>query len=681
MTIFNQEDFTGGLSLLDNTKIKDNELVSSTNMFYDSDFRLKSRRGYTQWSTVPDAAISINTCEATTDWAASGDASNLTLDTTNEIRGAGALNFDMSAYSSGVGKLTYTGSSTVDISSTKGYLGLWVKFPTGYTTNLTSIRVRLGNDASNFYMWTITNPTANTNSFIKLNYADASTTGTVTDTAIDFFEVEVTTSAGYAGYTDFIIDDIRSYASTYTKPVSSLYSYKNETTGETVTICTAGTNMFLWNVAASCWEQIDSGLSEFETGSTTNRTRWSFISYKDVIYGVNGVDGYKTWNGKVISTDVAIKGKYLSYLSGIAFIAGDPDNPSTVSYTSPYPANLSAYADSIKVGADEEGSINVLFPVGNLMICFKNEKSYYLDVFGSTDVTQAIDSQNGGFSHRCAKNVGNGILYYNGIGVDTLSQKSAQIGASALESKPMTDNLRKSFIQVNPNHYNSNCGTYIKELTNFYISIDTGNDDKPETTYVYSSLLGGNSWSKYTIPTSYDFARYEDSDGTIDNLMTSASNGIIYKIENGFNDNGIAIYHEVLTKEWDFGDPALSKEYSSLTLSGLKTKGFDLKVEIRIDGEIEDLTTIGDDFTTSEAPVGTIGSEPIGDEPIAGSSEEADDSLDLYPYICRIYKHVTGRKVQVKVYSESKNANWSLDKISVGYEAMDFDEFPIQFQA
>ena len=680
MSIFNQEDFTGGLSLLDNTKIEDNQLSTCTNMYYDADGRCKTRRGYTQWATVPDSAQVVNLCDSATDWSVSGDATNLTLDTTNEIRGTGALNFDLSAYSTGTSKLTLAASATIDISSDKGYVGFWVKFPTSYDTDLTSVRFRLGSDSSNYYIWTLTNPTAATATWIKLDFDDATTTGTPADTVIDFAELEFTTDAGYVGYTDFIIDDIRVYASTTTKPATSLFSYKNETTKATTTICTAGTNMFLYNVLEAAWEQIDSSLTEFETGSTVNRTRWSFISYNDVIYGVNGLDGYKTWNGTVMATDAGIKGKYLAFLSGVAFISGSPDAPNAVSYTAKYPADLSAYANTFtKVGADEEGPVNGLHPVGNLMIAFKNDKSYYLDIFGTSDLVVAIDSYNGGYSHRCTKNVGNGILYYTGIGIETLKQKASQIGAAALESKPFSDSLRSSFTDVSPAYYNSNCSHYIKELTNYYVMIDTGADDKPETTYVYSSLIGDTAWTKYSYPTSYDFARYEAATGSVENLMCSSSSGIIYKIESGFNDNGNAISHEFYTKEWDFGDLTQSKEYTAITISGLRTKGFDQVMEIYVDGEIEDRTVIDGSYTTSDSPVGTVGSDPVGDVPIGGELDP--DSVDLYPYICRVYKHITGRKIQVRIKSEAKNAQWSVDKINIAFENMDFDEFPTQFEA
>ncbi|CAN8139414.1 hypothetical protein THIOSC13_1420004 [uncultured Thiomicrorhabdus sp.] len=126
-------DFSGGLSLVDSLSMEDNQLAEAKNVYFNKDKRLQTRYGYSKYgSPVPDTVVLVDDCEDTTDWTVSGDATNLTLDTTNEIRGSGALNFDVSAYSTGSSKLTLAAGATVDISDAKGYVGLWIKFPTGY---------------------------------------------------------------------------------------------------------------------------------------------------------------------------------------------------------------------------------------------------------------------------------------------------------------------------------------------------------------------------------------------------------------------------------------------------------------------------------------------------------------------------------------------------------------------
>ena len=190
--IINYSDFTGGLSKKNPSVIEDNQFEELSNWSVNSDGRIQTRKGVKKHSVVYKDIITVNTADATTDWSVSGEATNLTLDTTNEIRGTGALNFDISAYSTGTSNLTLAASSTIDITDYKGFVTAWVKFPTGYTTDLASVRFRIGSDSSNYYEWTLTNPTANENYFIKLDFSDASTTGTPVDSAIDFVEFNFT---------------------------------------------------------------------------------------------------------------------------------------------------------------------------------------------------------------------------------------------------------------------------------------------------------------------------------------------------------------------------------------------------------------------------------------------------------------------------------------------------------
>nr|AKH46391.1 hypothetical protein [uncultured marine virus] len=223
---FTANGFQGGLSLVDPLSMEDNQLEVCNNMFYNSDRRLQTRRGYTQFgSTISSDIVTLNTADSATDWTASGDASNLTLDTTNEKRGTGCLNFDVDAYSTGQAVLTLAASGTIDIVDEKGTLNFWFQAPTDYDTLLTDIKVRIGSDSSNYYEWTMTNPTEATWELISLAYTDATTTGTAVDASIDYFAIIVNTASGYAGYTDWLVDTIKSYSSTSNKPATSLYFF------------------------------------------------------------------------------------------------------------------------------------------------------------------------------------------------------------------------------------------------------------------------------------------------------------------------------------------------------------------------------------------------------------------------------------------------------------------------
>ena len=671
-------DFKGGLSLVDPLSVENNQFEVLQNFYYNKDRRIQTRRGYKKFGAlVPNTVTAINTCEATTDWSVSGDASTLTLDTTNEIRGAGALNFDISAYSGGTSKLTLAAGATVDISSEKGYLGFWVKFPTGYTANLSSVRVRIGSDSSNFYEWTLTNPTANTATYIKLDYADATSTGTPVDTAVDFFELDFTTAAGYAGYTDFIIDDIRSYSATTTNPVTSLFSFnsaKSDTILGNVLIATSGTNMFLYNETATAWEQIESGLTEFETGSTTNRTRWDFCVYQDVVYMLNGVDNYRKWDGKVMTDIGSIVGRYIAYMGDRVYAAGLDTAPNTLVYTGALPANADTLGSSLVIGGDEEGRINGLKDFGNFILVLKDGKTYAFDA--ATPSITPLDTQNGGYSNRSMKNVENGLLYYSERGIDNLAQRGGTVGAQSLASESYSSDVRKELAKIVPAQYNANCALYAKELTNYYYSFDTGNDNKPDSTLVMSSLIG-NAWSDYTYPALYDYTTYTDSNGDRLNLMSSSNSGIVYQMETGFNDDTNDIEYELKTKKFDFGDFGQTKSCEWVDIIGIKSEGFDITVQvITDDGSVLSEGFITDSNITSTIPVATIGTTSIGTESISGGASE--DEISMFQYKSRLYTGLTNfNSMQIRLYAKGKAIQFTLDHLKMSIEGLEQDMFSI----
>jgi hypothetical protein len=143
--------------------------------------------------------------------AASGDATNLTIDEVEYKEGSGALNFDVSAGTSLV--ITFTGINSKDLEElqNKSYLVLKAYLPT--ITNFTSIAVRWGSDASNYWEKTETLPAGNRdletgwNTF-AFKWGSATETGTPVVTAVDYLQITITFS-GATTDTDFRLDDIR----------------------------------------------------------------------------------------------------------------------------------------------------------------------------------------------------------------------------------------------------------------------------------------------------------------------------------------------------------------------------------------------------------------------------------------------------------------------------------------
>jgi hypothetical protein len=158
---------------------------------------------------------SIHNCDSLTEngtWAASGDATNLTIDDHEYEEGAGALNFDVSAGTSLV--LTNSTINAVNLESLQNKSHFVIKAYLPTITNFTSIKLRWGSSNTAYWEKTETVPAGNRalkvgwNTF-AFRWASATETTPAPDvTAIDYLQITLTYSSSTTD-TDFRIDDIR----------------------------------------------------------------------------------------------------------------------------------------------------------------------------------------------------------------------------------------------------------------------------------------------------------------------------------------------------------------------------------------------------------------------------------------------------------------------------------------
>lgn len=143
--------------------------------------------------------------------AASGDASNLTIDEVTYSEGTGALNFDTTAGTSLI--ITFTDFTALDLEELQNRsqltLDLWL--PT--ITNFSSVRVRLGSSSGAYWEKTETVPAgqaalATGKNTFAFRWASSSQTGTPDFSAVDYLQIVITYGSATTA-TDFRIDNIR----------------------------------------------------------------------------------------------------------------------------------------------------------------------------------------------------------------------------------------------------------------------------------------------------------------------------------------------------------------------------------------------------------------------------------------------------------------------------------------
>lgn len=371
----------------------------------------------------------------------------------------------------------------------------------------------------------------------------------------------------------------------------------------------------------------------------------------------------------VIETTSQPRVRYIEYLGDRIFAAWDDSTPITLYYTGATPADGTDLTGNVLiVWWDELGVINWLKELWNIILVFKDKQIYSVDVASSSSVP--TDPENWAYWNRAIQRVANALVYFNDRGFETLKQRSGVSWTGALESKPLSDDVRKLTSQVPPRGYNSTIWTYILPLTNYYSTFDTTGEWIPETTLVYSSLT--KTWSQYSYPAINDYGEYIDSNWDVHYVAASANSWQMYEIESGFSDLNLSIPCELHTKRWDFGDNTLFKTFSYVDLVGLKSEGDEISVNIFIDEEIAWWGTITDANINVSNTVLTVWTAPIWNRVVWwGWTSE----VPLYLYRVRIPLEITWTTIQIRMDSNSTNLVWTLDKATINKNNEDLNVF------
>ncbi len=131
-------------------------------------------------------------------WATGGTASALAVNNTNFVQGAGSLQFNVTT---GAGYLENSTMASVDLSAVVNQASffVYVYVPTG--SQLTSVELRIGSSASNYYALTVT-LNQDQVSFVngwnlcQFVWASMSTVGTPVNTAINYSRVTLNMTGG-----------------------------------------------------------------------------------------------------------------------------------------------------------------------------------------------------------------------------------------------------------------------------------------------------------------------------------------------------------------------------------------------------------------------------------------------------------------------------------------------------
>lgn len=129
-------------------------ILSMANMFtMNFNTGIKTIRINAPYLNEPTIINQIEAVATNGTWAVGGTASNLAVNNTNFVQGAGSLQFDVTT---GAGYLENSSMTAVDLSTYVNQAPFFVNvyIPTG--ANLTSVNLRIGSSSGNYYTRTVT---------------------------------------------------------------------------------------------------------------------------------------------------------------------------------------------------------------------------------------------------------------------------------------------------------------------------------------------------------------------------------------------------------------------------------------------------------------------------------------------------------------------------------------------
>lgn len=207
-------------------------IFSATNMFtMNFDTGVKTIRLNAPYLNAPNVINQAEAVSTNGTWSAGGTASNLSVNNTNFVQGAGSLQFDVAT---GTGWIENSTMSAVSLSSVLNQSSLFVNayFQTGST--MTSVTLRWGSDSSNYYTSTVTQNQQGT-AFVngwnlgQFIWKNATTVGSPNPAAIDYVRVSFTTSGNQTG---MLVNGVSSIlGSVLEYEYYSKYMFRNSVTG------------------------------------------------------------------------------------------------------------------------------------------------------------------------------------------------------------------------------------------------------------------------------------------------------------------------------------------------------------------------------------------------------------------------------------------------------------------
>ena len=340
-------------------------------------------------------------------------------------------------------------------------------------------------------------------------------------------------------------------AITGTPNVLGLYGFYKDGVASYKKICAAGTKLYQLD-GSSVWQDLVTSLT---TGG-----RWNFVSHGNACYAADELNTPQkitesggTYSGAAwtcATNNPADKSQFIIVHRDAIWLAGDPDNASTLTYTTTAATpDIDATGNTgIPVLKGDGQKITGISKLGFNLIVTKKQQIHHITGCTSADFTRRqVVRDKGSYSHRSLVNTGNTIVMLHKSGI--LNFNGTSIQDMSVNFKSKIDGIDEDYIQ-------NACAVFYNKR--YWLSYTSSGQTSNDKILVVDSITGAC--------TEYDYgvnAFYLDLEN---NLYGAGNSGFVYQLDTTNQDVTTDISSYWQSKYLDFGLPGVTKKLKEFTV-------------------------------------------------------------------------------------------------------------------
>ena len=289
--------------------------------------------------------------------------------------------------------------------------------------------------------------------------------------------------------------------------VTSLYEYVT-LTGESFLMAVAGTNLFTFEPST--------GMANNLMASLTAGQRMSFVTFKGLLIGCNGIDAPKKWDGTNPVADLVGWPPVIAGLTpGMPSIAASFSNRLIFSGDANYPSLI--YISELEnaenftpaIGATSAGALQVspgdgekitalktmFLPNTNeeILLIFKEKSTYLLSGSDADSFTlQKVSGEFGAVGPLSVLQVGNELMFLSLEGVTSISTATAQ---GNITTGFLSNAIQPQIAKLNRAALNRSFAVHLRHRQEVWWFVAEGSNTQNQTVLVYNYGVN-QAWSK-----------------------------------------------------------------------------------------------------------------------------------------------------------------------------------------